>query len=107
MSWTRSGSHGRSIYGKAQPEASRTERDRGTSSSTPAGRPVARVSENSRLRARGCGGGERMSRGRRYVSAPVGSEADCGRRAASGGADGYSGVWRMGVVSLSLDSGAR
>jgi hypothetical protein len=63
MSWTRSGSHGRSIYGKAQPEASRTERDRGRSSSTPAGRPVARVSENSRLRARGCGGGEGLSRG--------------------------------------------
>jgi hypothetical protein len=85
-------------YGKAQPEASRTERDRGPSSSTPAGRPVARVSENSRLRARGSGGSEGMSRVWRYVSAPAIGEARCGRRGAgavSGGADGWLG--RMGV----------
>jgi hypothetical protein len=36
----------------SQPEASRTARDRSPSSSTPAGRPVARVSKISRLGAR-------------------------------------------------------
>jgi hypothetical protein len=81
---------------RSQPEASRTARERGPSSSTPAGRPVARVSEYSRLSTRGYVGGEGMSRGWGNGAAPVGSKAGCGRwgvGAASGGVVGGSGGW--------------
>jgi hypothetical protein len=78
---------------KPQLETSRTAWDRGPSSSTPAGRPVARVIANSRLRGRGCVGGEGMSRGGGDGTAPAGREAGCGRwteGVASGGAVGGS-----------------